>query len=172
MYQAYQCVRLGTSMKPGFVVSPGIPLDGAATLTFRAGAWDGTADGTDLQITVSDGFTVAESAPTQSPAKKAEATNQVMLTMEKGAFTDYALTIVGTGDVTVTFAAPTRGRFFLDEVKAVAAEAPQEPVETAITPHSAFLVPHSSYFTLDGRPVNGEPTQKGIYIYKGKKVKK
>ena len=30
----------------------------------------------------------------------------------------------------------------------------------------------NSWYTLDGRQLQGKPTQKGIYIYKGKKVKK
>lgn len=29
-----------------------------------------------------------------------------------------------------------------------------------------------NWYTLDGRKLNGEPTEKGIYIYKGKKIKK
>jgi hypothetical protein len=29
-----------------------------------------------------------------------------------------------------------------------------------------------SWFTLDGRKLSGKPTKKGIYIYKGKKVKR
>ena len=31
---------------------------------------------------------------------------------------------------------------------------------------------NDNWYTLDGRKLQGEPTQKGIYIYKGKKVKK
>ena len=31
---------------------------------------------------------------------------------------------------------------------------------------------NDSWYTIDGKKLNGEPTAKGIYIYKGKKVVK
>ena len=77
-------------------------MNGTATLTFKAGAWNASADGTTLNLSVSNG--------TISPAT---------VTIEKGAFTDCAATITATSDVTVTFAAEN-GRFFLDEVLVVA----------------------------------------------------
>ena len=38
--------------------------------------------------------------------------------------------------------------------------------------HTSDLSPLTSdtWFTLDGRPLNGKPSVKGVYIYKGKKV--
>ena len=39
-------------------------------------------------------------------------------------------------------------------------------------PHTSDLSPLTAdtWFTLDGRPLNGKPSVKGVYIYKGKKV--
>ena len=44
------------------------------------------------------------------------------------------------------------------------------PGSTGIEPidHSTLNIEH--YYTLDGRMLQGEPTQKGVYIYNGKKV--
>ena len=39
---------------------------------------------------------------------------------------------------------------------------------TSLTSHSSSLT--SGYYTLDGRRLNGEPTQKGVYIHNGRKV--
>jgi hypothetical protein len=39
--------------------------------------------------------------------------------------------------------------------------------------NSSFFTLHSSFqgwFTLDGRPLNGQPTTKGVYIHNGRKV--
>jgi len=47
----------------------------------------------------------------------------------------------------------------------------REKVGTGIASHE-FLEscePHESYYSLDGRKLSGKPSQKGIYIYKGKK---
>ena len=101
-YGANQCAKFGTSKIAGSATTPAFVVNGAATLTFKAGAWNASADGTTLNLSVSNG--------TISPAT---------VTIEKGAFTDCAATITATSDVTVTFAAEN-GRFFLDEVLVVA----------------------------------------------------
>jgi hypothetical protein len=95
---ANQCAKLGTGSANGILISPVFKCDGKARLTFRAGAWDGTNDGTTLKLSVSGG--------TISPAT---------VTMTKGAFSNFEATITATGEVRVTFEAE-KLRFFLDDV--------------------------------------------------------
>ena len=50
-----------------------------------------------------------------------------------------------------------------------------EDGETTAVANSSLFTHHSSlseWYTLDGRKLSSEPTRKGLYIYKGKKVKK
>ncbi|MBQ6769178.1 MAG: M6 family metalloprotease domain-containing protein [Prevotella sp.] len=171
-YGAYKCAKFGTGKKDGLATSPAFTVNGEATLTFRAGAWYAAGDGNVLTVSVPEGFTV-----TAEDVTRGSATNEVELTMVKGEFTDYKLTISGTGNPRLTFAAQ-KGRFFLDEVLVM----PVGGTETGISnvnananvnpnaQHSTLNAQH--WFTLDGRMLPGEPTQKGVYIYKGKKVKK
>ena len=98
-YGAAQCAKFGTGSVSGSATTPAIAINGTATLTFRAGAWNAGGDGTTLNLSVSGGATI-------SPAT---------VTMTKGEFSDFTATITGTGDVKVTFES-TKGRFFLDEV--------------------------------------------------------
>ena len=44
-------------------------------------------------------------------------------------------------------------------------ELPQDKVQS-----SKFKVQSDSWFTIDGRKINGKPTKKGVYIHNGKKV--
>jgi len=98
-YGAAQCAKFGTGSVSGSATTPAIAINGTATLTFRAGAWNAGGDGTTLNLSVSGGATI-------SPAT---------VTMTKGEFSDFTATITGTGEVTVTFES-AKGRFFLDEV--------------------------------------------------------
>ena len=150
-YGANQCVKLGTGKIDGSATTPAITINGTATLTFNAGAWDANADGTTLNLSVSNG--------TISPAT---------VTMEKGAFTECTATITATGNVKVTFAAE-KGRFFLDEVLAV------DPNATAIQSISAHKeIKTMRVYTLDGRYVGTDPDllPRGMYIINGKKIVK
>lgn len=69
-----------------------------------------------------------------------------------GVGTEFFLFLITTG---------TYGKVFqwLDESASTAIDAIRD---TPITNHS--------WFTIDGRKLNGKPTQKGIYIYNGKKI--
>ena len=153
-YGANQCAKFGTGGKnsvDGSATTPTITLNGTATLTFNAGAWDANADGTTLNLSVSNG--------TISPAT---------VTMEKGAFTECTATITATGNVKVTFAAE-KGRFFLDEVLVV------DPNATAIQSVSAHKdIKTTRIYTLDGRYVGTDPDRlpRGMYIINGKKIVK
>ncbi len=99
IYEANKCVRLGKSGSAGNITSPSFTVKGTASLTFKAAAWNGSKDGTNLKLSVSNG-TLSQSS----------------VTMTRGSWTDYDVKITATGNVKVTFTAGS-GRFFLDEVK-------------------------------------------------------
>ena len=145
MYAAYQCARFGTSNVTGLATTPAFTLNGTTTMTFMAGAWKGKNDGEVLSLSV-DGGTV-------SP-------EYVELT--KGQWGEYEVTLTGKGEITVTFEQES-GRFFLDEVKVV------KPTTTGIVNVPRSTLNTQQYYTLDGRKLNGKPTQKGVYIVNGKK---
>jgi hypothetical protein len=44
------------------------------------------------------------------------------------------------------------------------------PVATNISEASQEKVQNNDWFSLDGRKLNGRPTEKGIYIHNGRKV--
>ena len=105
---ADKCAKFGTSSVAGSATTPvlGITNETTATLTFKAGAWDG--DATTLNITVEGGG--------QASVKS--------VTLANAAFTEYTV-ILGNGigsNTKVKFAAnqDSKNRFFLDEVKVFA----------------------------------------------------
>lgn len=99
---ALECARFGTNKYLGSATTPTLNFTGDATLTFRAGAWDGTDEKTTLKLIISNGTL---SAPT--------------VTLVKGAFSKYTIDITGvTANPTITFKGQTasKSRFFLDDV--------------------------------------------------------
>ena len=148
-YGANQCARFGASTAKGDVTTPAFNMTGEAKLTFRAGAWNASNEGTVLTISA----TGAEVSDT-------------IVTMEKGAFKDYELTLTGEGEVTVTFQSltGTKSRFFLDEVMVT-------PLATAIETVRATR-PTGRIFTLDGRFMGTDKgiLKHGIYVVDGKKI--
>ena len=148
-YGAYQCARFGTGSTAGKAVTPAIAVDGEVTLSFWAGAWDGRTDATELKVAVSNG-TVSKSS----------------LTMSKGAFTYYELTINASGNVAITFST-SMGRFFLDEVLVKDPNASSGIHTVTIQPTTSGRI-----YTLDGRYVGTDMQQlkRGLYIVNGKKV--
>ncbi len=127
---ASKCVKLGKGSAKGSATTPAIDLDGTATLTFKAGAWDQGTEGTTLVVKMTGG-TLSENA----------------VTMVKGKFTEYTLTITGgTAGAKITFSAKTadHNRFFLDEVKVTLAGGSAE--EIAI-PAIATSEGYATYFT-------------------------
>ena len=102
---ASQCIKLGKGGAKGSATTPTLAFESGKTylLTFRAGAWNGGSEGTTLNLSITNG--------TLSSAS---------VTMVKGTFTNYSITITGTTDAgTITFAAKnsSNNRFFLDEVQ-------------------------------------------------------
>lgn len=152
-YGANRCAKFGTSPQgnnavAGSATTPAIALNGTATLTFKAGAWDGKGDGTTLSLSVTGGTTDKKS-----------------VTLTKGSFGDYEATVTGTGTVKITFAID-KGRFFLDEVKLKSNTTAIKTVEAAVATHRIY--------TLDGRYVGKDfnALGRGLYIVDGKKVVK
>ena len=154
-YGAFQCAKFGTSKVAGYATTPAFPVNGTATMTFKAGAWDTTSDVTTLLLSA-EGATI-------EPAS---------VEMERGAFKDFTATISGTGNVKVTFEVQVeekqKGRFFLDEILVVNADA------TAIQTVDVRQQQPLRIYTLDGRYVGTHIDQlaRGMYIINGKKIVK
>ena len=143
-----QCARFGSGSKSGVVTTPEFTLTTAtSTLSFMAAPYNVDATSLKLEV-VGNGVTLSESE----------------LTMVNKEWTSYTITLTGTGTIRLKFT-PAK-RFFLDEVLVTANS--NNPTGIAPTYHSPITTHH--YYTLDGRMLQGIPTQKGVYIYKGKKV--
>lgn len=101
---ANKCAKLGTGDKAGKATTPALGINtSTATLSFNAGAWNGSSENTTIKVTANNGGTVKPST----------------ITLKKGEWTDYTCTISGaTEETTITFAASktSNNRFFLDEV--------------------------------------------------------
>ena len=143
-----QCARFGSGKKPGIISTPEITLTTAtSTLSFMAAPYNNDATGLAVEV-VGSGVTISQN----------------VLTMTNKQWTSFTLTLTGTGTIRLKFT-PAK-RFFLDEVLVTANS--NDPTGIAPTYHSPITTHH--YYTLDGRMLQGIPTQKGVYIYKGKKV--
>lgn len=101
---ANKCAKLGTGDKAGKATTPALGINtSTATLSFKAGAWDGNKETITIKVTANNGGTVEPST----------------ITLKKGEWTDYTCTISeATETTTLTFAANQEkyNRFFLDEV--------------------------------------------------------
>lgn len=139
IYEANKCVRLGKSGSAGNITSPSFTVKGTASLTFKAAAWNGNKDGTNLKLSVSNG-TLSQSS----------------VTMTRGSWTDYDVKITATGNVKVTFTAGS-GRFFLDEVKVT--DASTSGIQEISASRSSSIV---AYYTLGGVQVTAPSP--GIYL--------
>lgn len=101
---ANACAKFGSGSKLGKATTPALGINtSSATLSFKAGAWNGTDEVTKINITANNGGTVSPSS----------------ITLVKGQWTEYVCNITGaTEQTTITFSASTdsKNRFFLDEV--------------------------------------------------------
>lgn len=139
VYASSACVRVGTSSVNGDITTPSFTVNGKAVLSFKAGAWNTSGDGTTLNLSVSNG--------TISPSS---------VTMKKGEWTDYNVTITANGNVKTTFKA-SKLRFFLDEVKVT--DAPTSGIQEIEGSRSSSIV---AYYTLGGIQVAAPSS--GIYL--------
>ena len=100
LYNANKCIKLGTGSANGSATTPALNIEGNAILTFKAGAWNATDDGTILNLSITGNGLL----------------EQQSVEMVKGAFTNYTITINDlTKDSKITFTAESQ-RFFLDDV--------------------------------------------------------
>lgn len=160
------CAKFGTTSALGSAQTPAIEVTGAATLTFRAGAWNGNSENTNLKLSAT-GATLDKSS----------------VALVKGAFTEYTVAITeANGSVTIKFEgnSASNSRFFLDDVvlsqsaityseysttcEALLA-APtfslaeqEEPFTTAQTVELA-ATEGTIYYTLDGTTPTNESTK-------------
>lgn len=102
-YKGNNCIKMGAGSTQGVLTTPALGISGNATLTFRAAAWNGTNEQTELLLEISGGGTL----------------DQTSVAMVKGAFTDYTVAITGaTAETKITFKGKqaSNSRFFLDDV--------------------------------------------------------
>ena len=129
---------MGTTKFDGTATSPAFTVNGTATLTFKAGAWDTTNDGTTLTVSTSNG-----------------SLGQTSFNMTRGDWTNFSTTINANGNVKLTSAK----RFFLDEVMVTA-------TATGIASTTADIAKTTviGYFALDGTRL--QSPRKGVNIVK------
>ena len=141
IYGANMCIRMGTAKLPGTITSPTFTVNGTATLSFKAGAWDSKGDGKTLTVTASNG-----------------SLSQGTFEMTRGAWTNYSATITATGNVKLTFTTSAK-RFFLDDVYVTNAS-------TGIVSTTADTAKRTvvGYFGLDGTRL--QTPRKGVNIVK------
>ena len=141
IYGANMCIRMGTAKLPGTITSPTFTVNGTATLSFKAGAWDSKGDGKTLTVTASNG-----------------SLSQGSFEMKRGAWTNYSTTITATGNVKLTFTTSAK-RFFLDDVYVTNAS-------TGIVSTTADTAKRTvvGYFGLDGTRL--QTPRKGVNIVK------
>ena len=145
---ACQCAKFGTRSTKGYATTPEFELDGEATLTFNAAAWN--EEETTLWVT-------AEGADIKD----------TQFELENKQWGTYTTTLSGSGKVQITFTPWGAGRrFFLDEVMVFVPETTGISELNTVKKES----PRGIY-TLDGRRVSNNGTlPHGIYIVDGKKV--
>lgn len=139
VYASSACVRVGTSSVNGDITTPSFTVNGKAVLSFKAGAWNTSGDGTTLNLSVSNGTILPSS-----------------VTMKKGEWTDYIVTITANGNVKTTFKA-SKLRFFLDEVKVT--DASTSGIREIEGSRSSSIV---AYYTLGGVQVTAPSP--GVYL--------
>ena len=123
---ASKCAKFGQGSKKGLATTPSIDLSaGDAVLAFKAGAWNGNNEKTSIIVSVDNG----------KLAYNGKVASKQTITLKKGEFSDYSMTISGgTSSTKITFTAieDNNNRFFLDEVM-VSKVAAVEPTYTAQT---------------------------------------
>ena len=138
---ADRCAKFGTGSKLGSAQTPAINHTGNATLTFKAAAWNGGSESTTLKLSATSGNLSAST-----------------VTLEKGAWTDYTITITGiTTSTQIKFEgnAASNSRFFLDEVMVVEAAPSTDPYITAEDVEIAYDATSGSILAEIGNYVAG-----------------
>lgn len=105
-YGAKECIKLGTGSKQGVATTPVLNIEGNATLTFRAGAWDGKSESTSLLLSLEGTGTLS----------------QTEVSIAKGQFQEYTITLTGiSANTKISFKGKqdSDSRFFLDDIKVI-----------------------------------------------------
>lgn len=123
---ASKCAKIGSSSK-GTATTPSIDLSaGDAVLAFKAGAWNGKSEKTSIIVSVDNG----------KLAYNGKVASEQTITLKKGEFSDYTMTISGgTSATKITFSAIQKSdnRFFLDEVMVSKVAGPTYTKQTPVT---------------------------------------
>ena len=120
-YPAKNCVRFGSSSKKGVATSPTLNVNSGNiyTLTFKAGAWDGSSESTTLKIDATSSSNDVDIIYSD-PACTIPISS---VTMTKGAWTTFTVYVKPTSSqIRLIWEgnAKSNSRFFLDEVGIVA----------------------------------------------------
>ena len=135
---AYKCAKFGSTKNAGSATTPGLSVDGNATLSFKAGSW-GT-DGTTIALSISNGTL-----------------SQTSIKLNNSQFDDYSVEISGaTTGCKITFDAPKGDRFFLDEVKVMVSG------EVQVTAAPTFSPAAGTYYEAQSVTLSAED---GASIY-------
>ena len=136
---ASKCAKFGQNSKKGVATTPSIDLSaGDAVLAFKAGAWDSKSEKTSIIVSVDNG----------KLAYNGKVASKQTITLKKGEFSDYSMTISGgTSSTKITFTAieDNNNRFFLDEVM-VSKVAAAEPTYTKQTPVTFRAEDNGNYY--------------------------
>lgn len=104
VYKGDRCLKVGTGSKAGSVTTPSLTqLSGVATLSFRAGAWDGSSEKLVLNLSITGGGTL----------------DKTSVTLTKGSFNTFTAGITGgTANTKLVFTsgATSNSRFFIDDI--------------------------------------------------------
>lgn len=150
IFSGNQCVRLGNSSTAGIITTPAFSVNGSAYLSFKAGGWDGTNDATTLTLSVNNGTL-----------------SKTTITIPKGSWNQFGVTITATGTVKVTFKADKK-RFFLDEVKVVDPTI-DSGIHDIVAGEENGIV---AYYSLNGSRLNGPRPGVCIVRYANGEVRK
>ncbi len=155
---ANKCAKFGSGKAPGQAKTPVLTdLNGNATLTFKAGAWDATTERDEVSIILSGGGSFRETDANFTATS---------VTLSKGAFKDFTLQIYGgTAQTQIMFQSEyTNGggnRFFLDEVTVTQETAPStEPTVTFTPAAGTYDTPQNVKLTVANAGDNYELTYK------------
>ena len=137
---ANECAKIGSTKYKGIATTPSLSLSaGVYELNFKAGAWNGSSEQTELILSI-NGATFSDETESVS--------------MEKGAWSDYSLSFTVTepvSDVKITFAGKnvSNSRFFLDEVQ-ILNVTPASIEKTVSSAGMATFVPQYNVEVPDG----------------------
>lgn len=154
-YCADKCIKLGTGDEQGYAITPALGITGNATLTFKAGAWDGDANTLKISIAEGGGTLSLES-----------------VTLANAAWTNYTITISeGTPGTKIKFEAAQKSdnRFFLDEVAVYSSDVQTVSAPTVSLDDGLYITDQevtltagdgcTIYYTLNGEDPTNESTQ-------------